>query len=203
MLEPLFRWIHDFLLSPHALKYISCALGTAGLSVCAIGLTRFEQYRSFIRDLPRNQTWARVLLLVDVVWSAPLTLNFLRSMEVPPQIYGIDLAVLIYFVIAPAAFIYILIFVNNYLGARTAGWFLILLAKPVLLACLVRDTPAKFVLVVMAYLWVVWGMLMIAVPHFLRDVIAFHLEKPAVLRRSLRFKGFLGLALIALGVFVF
>jgi hypothetical protein len=77
------------------------------------------------------------------------------------------------------------------------------MAKPVLYACLVRDEPSKLVLVLIAYLWIVAGMLMVAAPHFLRDWIDFILSRPGLFRRWMRVKGVIGLGLIGLGLFVY
>jgi hypothetical protein len=43
----------------------------------------------------------------------------------------------------------------------------------------------------------------IAAPHFLRDWITFYLDKPTRVKNSLRFKGAVGVVLIALGLFVY
>ncbi len=148
--------------------------------------------------MPRNQTWARWLLLVNVVWSAPLTVNFLQSMEFPAWTRP-----LVYFFMAPGVFFLIFFRVNQYMGARMIGWLMILMAKPILYACLVRDERSKFVLVILAYYWIICGMWIIAAPHFFRDLIGLYLDRPNLLRQSLRFKGAFGIALIALALFVY
>jgi len=190
--------IENFLLSKHALSLIATLLGSAALILSLWGLKYFEKYREFLKAAPRNQTWARWLLVVNVVWSAPLTANFLQSMEFAPWT-----RTAVYFVVAPGIFFLILFYVTQYMGARMVGWTMILVAKPVLYACLVRDEPAKFVLVVMAYYWIVAGMWMIAAPHFFRDLIDLYLNRPVLLKRSLKLKGAVGVALIALGLFVY
>jgi hypothetical protein len=190
--------IEDFLLSPYALKFIATLLGSCAVLASSWGLTHPRAYEAFLRDLPRNRTWARGLLIVNVVWSAPLTANFLQSMEVPDSRLW-----MVYWILAPLVFFVIWFYVDHYLGARMLGWFLILLAKPVLFACLVRDNPSKFVLVVLAYYWIVVGMFIVAAPHFLRDWIDFCLQRPNFVKRSMQFKGVVGLVLIGLGLFVY
>jgi hypothetical protein len=190
--------IEKLLLTKYALSAIAAFLGSSVLILCIWALKHLDAYQKFLKDLPRNQTWARWLLLVNVVWSAPLTANFLQSMEFPSWTRPA-----VYFFIAPAAFLLILFKVNQYLGARMVGWTMILLAKPVLYACLVRDEPGKFVLVVLAYLWIIMGMLIIAAPHFYRDFIQLYLDRPSLLRRSLKIKSAFGVLLIALALFAF
>lgn len=190
--------IENLLLSKYALSMIATFLGSLALLLSIWGLKHFDSYKQFLKEAPRNQTWARWLLLVNVVWSTPLTANFLQSMEFAPWT-----RTAVYFVVAPGVFFLILFYVNQYLGARMVGWTMILIAKPILYACLVRDGSSKFVLVVMAYYWIIAGMWMIAAPHFFRDIIGFYLDKPALLKKSLRFKGVFGVALIALGLFVY
>ena len=190
--------IENFLLSKHALSLIATLLGSAALILSVWGQKHFEKYGQFLKTAPRNKTWARWLLLVNVIWSAPLTANFLQSMEFAPWT-----RTAVYFVVAPAVFFLILFYVNQYMGARMVGWTMILVAKPILYACLVRDEPAKFVLVVIAYYWIIAGMFMIAAPHFFRDLIDLYLNRPGGLKRSLKFKGVMGAVLIALGLFVY
>ena len=192
------EFIEKLLLSKHALSVIATFLGSLAVFASAWGLRNFNGYQEFLKGMPRNRTWARWLLVVNIIWSAPLTANFLQSMEFP-----VWTRPLVFFVIAPGVLLLILFYVNQYLGARMIGWTMILLAKPVLFACLVRDERSKFVLVVLAYYWIIVGMWMIAAPHFLRDWVTFYLDKPKLLKNSLRFKGVVGIALIALGLFVY
>jgi hypothetical protein len=190
--------LEKFLLSPPALRTIAILIGLLSLIGSAWALNSTASFEKFLQGLPRNQTWSRALRLINVIWSTPLTANFLRSMEVPDQFLW-----MVYFIAAPVAFLYILRYVNNYLGARMVGWLMILAAKPILFACLVRNEPSKFVLVVLAYYWIITGMLMVAAPHFLRDIIAFYLEKPKLLRRMLQLKSAFGVLLIAMGLFIY
>lgn len=190
--------VEKLLLSKHALSVIATLIGSVAVFASIWGLNHFEGYRRFLRDTPRNKTWARWLLVVNIVWSAPLTANFLQSMEFPDWTRP-----LVYFLVAPAVLILILFYVDQYLGARMVGWTLILAAKPILYACLVRDEPSKLILVVLAYYWIIAGMIMIAAPHFFRDLIALYLDKPLILRRSLKMKGICGAAFIAIGLLVY
>ncbi|MBV9463677.1 MAG: hypothetical protein JO317_05555 [Verrucomicrobiae bacterium] len=190
-----FDAVDSFLVQSGALRFIAATLGVVTLIVTAWGLGAPDSFRRFLVDLPRNRTWASGLLVINVAWSAPLTANFLRSMEVNPQWIG-----LVYWVLAPLAFVYILAFVHNFLGARMLAWFLLLCAKPILLACLVRDTPAKFVLVVLAYYWIFAAMFIVAAPHLFRDLLLLFAERPPLLRKAMLVKGAFGVALIALAI---
>jgi hypothetical protein len=192
------EYIEKLLLTKYALSAIATFFGSAALILSIWGLSHQETYRQFLKQMPRNQTWARWLLLINVIWSAPLTANFLQSMEFPPWTRPLT-----YYILAPGVFILVIFKVHQYMGARMLGWLMILMAKPVLYACLVRDEPSKFLLVFIAYYWIIAGMVVIAAPHFLRDWITFYLDKPGRLQRSLKFKGVVGAALIAMGLFVY
>jgi len=191
-------YVEKLLLSKYALSAIATFLGSAALVLSVWALNHMEAYQKFLKEMPRNQSWARWLLLINVVWSAPLTANFLHSMEFPGWT-----RTLVYFLAAPGVFLLIFFRVNQYMGARMVGWLMILMAKPVLYACLVRDERSKFVLVVLAYYWIIAGMWMIAAPHLFRDLIGLYLDQPKLLRKSLQFKGAFGVALIALALFVY
>lgn len=191
-------FFEKLLRTEHALSTIATFLGSAALVLSLWGLGHLETYKTFLREMPRNRTWARWLLLVNVIWSAPLTANFFQSMEFPAWTRPLT-----YYVLAPGVFVLVITKVNQYMGARMLGWLMILMAKPVLYACLVRDEPSKFVLVVLAYYWIIVGMVVIAAPHFLRDWITFYLDKPGRIQNSLKFKGVAGAALIAMGLFVY
>jgi uncharacterized protein YjeT (DUF2065 family) len=59
---------------------------------------------------------------------------------------------------------------------------LLLAAAVILDAAFLTQIPASFVMKILAYVWVVWGMIFVYSPHYWRSVIDFATRTPERLR---------------------
>jgi uncharacterized protein YjeT (DUF2065 family) len=97
----------------------------------------------------------------------------------------------------------VVIFVPGFLAARGLGCLLLLAAALVLDAAFLATTPWRYVITLLAYYWVIAGMVLVYSPHLWRDAIHY------VTRTPQRFRAFswpgvvFGVVLIALGIFVY
>ena len=64
-------------------------------------------------------------------------------------------------------------FVDDFLAVRALGILLLLAAEPVLEAAFLRPETSRLLLTVLAYAWVVMGILWVGMPYKLRDQIGF------------------------------
>ena len=173
------------------------AVGIGGLGVAGgVWSLRFPQKaQRFCRELPQNEEIGRVLMLINVVWSLILfnQMDLGGWNRVKPVIYALS----------PLIYWFIIRYVNNYLGARSLAWFLILVAKPVVKICYLRSEPSSLVLTTLAYIWVIMGIIFFSVPHWFRDWMAFWQANPNRWTWGCRSKVVLGCGLIALGIFIY
>jgi len=93
--------------------------------------------------------------------------------------------------------------VPAFLAARGLGCLLLLGAAVVLDAAFLATTPWRYVMTLMAYYWVVAGMVLVYSPHLWRDAINYVTRTPQRLRLFAWPGAIFGLALIALGIFVY
>ncbi len=154
-----------------------------------------EKCLAFCRQLPRNQLVGRVLMLIGLAWS----LELLRQMDLGPWgSYKIAA-----YLLSPLVYWFLVARLNDYLGARGIALLLVLAAHPVLRECFLRDEAARLVLTCLAYAWIVAGLCVFCVPHWMRDVFAALSLNPRGWRAFCKLKLALGALLLALGVFVY
>lgn len=179
----------------HALQVISATVGAIAVGVGLWSLSSPDKAQRFIREFPRNESIGRVLMLVDVIWS----LWLLELMDLgswnrfKPFVYYAS----------PLIYWFIIRYVNQYLGARSLALLLILAARPVAMFARLSENPASLVLTVLAYMWVVWGICIFSVPHWMRDIIAYGTCSPNRWKWGARVKVAMGVLLLALAFFVY
>jgi uncharacterized protein YjeT (DUF2065 family) len=99
--------------------------------------------------------------------------------------------------------ILVVIFVPGFLAARGLGCLLLLAAAVILDACFLSETPWRYVLTVLAYVWVIAGMFLVYSPHYGRDAIQFLTQSPQRLRLFSWPGVVYGALIVALGIFVY
>ncbi len=178
-----------------SLKWTAIVIGllcVAGHLPPALAPARFA---SILRSLPRNYPLGVVLMLAATIWFVTLTdqmdlgeISNVRTLLMSAWAAGGVLMV---------------IFVPAFLAARALGCLLLLGAAVIIDAAFLVETPARFVMTLLAYWWVIAGMALVYSPHLWRDAIDY------VTKTSLRFRLFswpgvlFGAVLIALGLFVY
>jgi len=154
--------------------------------------------------VPRNVMLGRVLMLIDACWSIWL----LNKMEIgffDGTGLGGFLGIFVkhWWLGGLLVYLFVIFYVDHYLGARSIGLFLILAARPILWICFLRNEPSRLVLVVIAYLCILWGMCIVSAPHWLRDAIAYFEKTPQRWSCAARAKIVLGFVLIGLGLLAY
>ena len=97
----------------------------------------------------------------------------------------------------------VMIFVPGFLAIRGFGCLLLLAAAVILDAAFLVQTPARYVMTLLAYVWVIAGMVLVYSPHLGRDGIARLTQTPQRCRLfSWPGVGF-GVLLIALALFAY
>jgi hypothetical protein len=148
-----------------------------------------------IRQLPRNYPVGVVLMLAATLWFVVLT-GVMDLGELSGMRYQLMA------VWAVAGFLMV-IFVRGFLALRGIGCLALLAAALILDAAFLVQTPARYVMTLLAYVWVIGGMIVVYSPHLGRDAINYAVETPLRLRLFCWPGVAFGLLLIVLGLFVY
>src|SRR5271168_3808283 len=154
-----------------------------------------ERFVALMRSLPRNYPLGVVLMLAATLWFTSLT--GLMDLGELSNMRGQLMAVW------TVSGVLVIIFVPGFLAARALGCLLLLAAAVVLDATFLAQTPARFVLTLLAYYWVIAGMVLVYSPHLWRDAIQYVTQTPQRLRAYSWPGVVFGVVLIALGFFVY
>ena len=190
-----------------ALKIVALLVGGFGLTGGVLALQFPNSMQAFLRRLPRNEALGRILIAIDLVWSIYLYRQWKFEIQWKP-LGIIPLHIFdpkepgIYF-LAPLIYLFIIWYVNHYLGARSVALLLILAAKPVIQICFLSDEPWSLVMTTLAYLWVVAGICFVSAPHWMRDLIHFWQGNGARWKTWCWIKMIMGAGILALGLFVY
>jgi len=154
-----------------------------------------ERSAAVMRTLPRNYPLGVVLMLLATLWFTTLT----GVMDLG-EISSARMQLMAVWMIAG---VLLVIFVPGFLAARGLGCLLLLSAAVVLDAAFLVATPWRYVMTILAYYWVIAGMVLVYSPHLWRDVIDYATKTPQRLRWMSWPGVAFGVALIALGIFVY
>ena len=153
------------------------------------------RFTHFLRGLPRNYPLGVVLMLAATIWFTTLTglmdLGEISNMRTDLMVVWALSGVLV------------VIFVPTFLAARGFGCLLLLAAALVLDAAFLATTPWRYVMTLLAYFWVIAGMVLVYSPHLGRDAVQFATATPQRLRAFAWPGVVFGLVLISLGIFVY
>jgi len=178
-----------------SLKIVTIIVGlVVSLGHLPLALAPVQSSR-VMRSLPRNYPLGVVLMLSATLWFTTLTgvmdLGEISSARVQLMAVWAIAGVLV------------VIFVPGFLAARGLGCLLLLAAAVVLDAAFLVTTPWRYVMTILAYYWVVGGMVLVYSPHLWRDGINYVTKTPERLRWSSWPGVVFGVVLIALGIFVY
>jgi uncharacterized protein YjeT (DUF2065 family) len=154
-----------------------------------------ERSGPILRGLPRNYPLGVVLMLLATLWFVVLT----GVMDLG-EISNVRMQLMVVWGVAG---VLVVIFVPGFLAARGLGSLLLLAAAVVLDAAFLALTPWRYVMTILAYYWVIAGMVLVYSPHYWRDAIAYVTQTPQRLRLFSWPGVVFGLVLIALGIFVY
>jgi uncharacterized protein YjeT (DUF2065 family) len=167
--------------------------------LCVLGHLLFAlapaRFTGLMRGLPRNYPLGVVLMLSATLWFTTLT-GFMDLGEISSARVQL-------MAVWAIAGVLVVIFVPGFLAARGLGCLLLLAAALVLDAAFLATTPWRYVMTLLAYYWVIAGMVMVYSPHLWRDAIQYVTRTPNRLRLFSWPGVVFGVALVALGIFVY
>ncbi len=187
-------FLADILYANLSLKAVSILLGVIYLVTHGFAAVQSEAFAAWLQKFPRERGAALVLLAACVLWTLWLLWNLnignFQNWRVPVLVAG------------PVVYFLLWKYSPPFLGVRMLGCLLLLAAAPVLQACFLHPEPARLILVVMAYVWIIFGMFLVGKPYLLREwidtVIARKLLVPLAYAGAVY-----GVVLVILGAWVF
>lgn len=152
-------------MDPLSLKLVGLFIGAVWLAAHVFMLLRLEQTREWATRFPRSRAAGLALLTLDFIWTYAIAYTmdwgefyYLQT----PVMFGL-----------PVFFYLVIRYVDEFLAVRALGILGLLAAAPVLNAAFLRPPASRLLVVVLAYAWVVLGMLYVSAPHTLRDHITW------------------------------
>jgi hypothetical protein len=166
------------------------AVGVGLFSACAPSLVR-----QGIQEFPRSVWPGRVLLAIDMVWAAyaVTTLHLGTFDPWKAHLYWL----------APICIILGSLYLDELLSVRALGGLLLLVVGPILSAVRVNPSDWRLVVSVIAYAWILVGLVFLLEPWWFRRLCTQFIEKDGLIRAGGLFKAAIGFGLIALAFWVY
>jgi hypothetical protein len=178
-----------------SLRLTAIVLGLFYLAIHLPGALAPARFGALGRRLTRNYPLGVALMLLATLWFVVLT----GTMDLG-EISNVRIQLMAVWAVAG---VLVAIFVPGFLTLRGLGCLLLLAAALMLDAAFLALTPWRYVVTLLAYAWVIKGMVLVYSPHVGRNAVFWLTETES------RFRGFcwpgvvLGLLLIVLGLFVY
>jgi uncharacterized protein YjeT (DUF2065 family) len=178
-----------------SLAQIACAIGILILLINIPAVMAPEKFIQAAKAFPRNKMAAWVLTALDLFWVSWIILhaNLGRFEFIKPAIY----------LAAPLSFLLIAVFMDELLAPRALGGLLLLMANPVLSAARWHPSVWRLVLTVLAYVWVVVGIMLVLSPYRFRQMVEWVNSTPTRARALGFVRCLLGVILLGLGLAVY
>jgi hypothetical protein len=116
--------------------------------------------REWMRNFPRNVWWARILTALGLAWAAYLLFH--------TSLGPVEKFKPLLWVLTPISFVLIILYVDELLAPRALGGLLLLAATPVLDAARWHPADLRLVMTVVAYVWIIKGMILVMTPYRFR-----------------------------------
>jgi len=152
--------IYDF-----TLRTVGLAVGLALLLSHLFALFMPVQVTAWLKDFPRSRMAGVVLCTIAALWAFWLAATMDLG-EFTPNRTLICGAVIAGAVMVP-------LFAEEFLAVRSVGMLALLAAEPLLGAAFLRPEQTRLLLVVLAYVWALGGLICVAAPYMLRDLISW------------------------------
>ncbi len=177
------------------LQWIAIILGVLATAGGLVGVLRPELVKKMIELFPRSVAPAWIFAALCCVLGAKealgMNMGFLDAYK--KYIY----------ILSPAVFIASVVYMKELLAPRALGGFLLLIAVPILQIARWHESPLRLVVVVLAYLWIVIGLVLLMSPWYFRKLSAPIMENESRFKAIAFTKTALGVVLLLLGLFVY
>ena len=176
------------------LAVIAWILGTFAIGGGLFALFAPAVVRNGMARFPRSIWPGRILLAVDMVWSAyAVTQMHLGDFDA----WKVHL-----YWIAPVCIVVGCLYLDELLSVRTLGGLFLLAAGPLLNAARWHPSDWRLVITVVAYLWIIVGLLFLLSPWWFRRIVQT-IRSDGAMRFGGAIKTLIGIGLLALALLVY
>lgn len=177
-----------------ALAVIAWILGTFAIGGGLLAAKAPAKVRRGMENYPRSVWPGRILVVIDLLWAAfAINLMHLDMFDA--------LKVHLYW-LAPVCIVLSILYLDELLSVRALGGLLLLAAGPMLNAARWHPSAWRYVMAVLAYIWIGFGLLWLLEPWWFRRM-ALRVQSLSVVRAGGVFKVLIGAGLIALALLVY
>ena len=174
-----------------SLQWISIILGVLAALGGAVGIARPSMVIRFFALFPRS---------VVPAWIFAALCCWMGAQEAYAMNMGFLSRYKVYiFLLAPLVFVASVTFLKELLAPRALGGFLLLLAVPVVTVAKLSGKPLFQIISALAYVWVVFGLILLMSPWWFRKFFSPFVESEGLLKVASGVKLVLGIGLIVLG----
>ena len=177
------------------LQWIAIIIGVLATAGGLVGVLRPDLIRKSIELFPRSTVPAWILTALCCWLGAKealgMNMGFLDAYK--KYIY----------IISPAVFIASVVYMKELLAPRALGGFLLLIAVPILQIARWHESPLRLVVVVLAYLWIIYGLVLLMSPWYFRKLSAPVMENESRFKAIALAKTAVGVVLLLLGLFAY
>ncbi|MGI9240620.1 MAG: hypothetical protein ACR2RV_07450 [Verrucomicrobiales bacterium] len=148
-----------------SLQILGIALGVMLVATHLIALLRPAATQAFLKTFPRHKEIGIAIMAVNFAWwfwiISNVDLGEFYTVRRPLQM------------ILPVMFVLVIVFVDEFLAARALGFFLLLLACPLLDVAFQKPPAGRVLIPIICYLWIGFALFWVGMPYLLRDQIAW------------------------------
>jgi hypothetical protein len=178
-----------------SLATASCLLGGILVVLHLPALFLPGPFRRMVAAFPRHDWSGWILTAVALTWTTLIVLNapLGRFEHLKPALY----------IVAPTAFVLVVVFLDDLLAPRALGGLLLLAANPVLNIARWHESNLRLVVTVVVYILVIAGMALILSPWRFRQASSLWVNSESRCRVGGAAGVLLGGVLVLLGVTVY
>jgi hypothetical protein len=119
--------------------------------------------KNFLQHFFRSRLWGIVLLTISGIWVFVLVATIDLG-----EFSHMRHIMLLAIIVGASLFGWL---VPSFLAVRALGFILLLAARPILEITFLQLGFSPFLLSVLAYLWILGGLMLVGIPYLLRDII--------------------------------
>jgi hypothetical protein len=177
------------------LQWISITLGLLAFSGGLTGILRPDLIKRFAELFPRSvvPAWLLTALCCWLGAQEALTMN-MGFLDAYKQFI---------YIIAPLVFVASVVYMKELLAPRALGGFLLLVAVPILQEARWHESAWRLVVVVLVYLWIIYGLILLLSPWWFRKIYQPFLRNETLFKATAFGKAAFGLVLLLLGIFIY
>ena len=177
------------------LQSISIILGILAVSGGVLGIVRPEFATRVVELFPRSVVPAWILTALCCWMGAREALEMnMGFMDAYKQYI---------YILAPGVFIASVVYMKELLAPRALGGFLLLIAVPILQEARWHECAWRLVVVVLVYLWIIYGLVLLLSPWWFRKTYQSFISNKQRFKAAVFGKVAFGLALLLLGIFIY